>query len=50
MKKWVNGRHFCIDEERLEKLSVTGEFLSFYLSYMMITSFHSQFFVLQLVK
>ena len=50
MKKWVNGRHFCIDEEHLEKLSVTGEFLSVYSSYMMITSFHSQFFVLQLVK
>ena len=28
MKKWVNGRHFCIDEKRLENLSATGENLS----------------------
>ena len=49
-EKWVNRRHFFIDEKNLEKLGVTGELLSVYSYYMMIRFFHSQVLVLQLVK
>ena len=49
-EKWVNRRHFFIDEKNLEKLGVTGERLSVYSYYMMIRFFHSQVLVLQLVK
>ena len=49
-EKWVNRRHFFIDEKNLEKLVVAGELLSAYSYYMMIRFFHSQAMVLQLVK
>ena len=50
IEKWVNRRHFFIDEKNLEKLGLTGELIFAYLYYMIILSFQSQFMVLQLVK
>ena len=49
-EKWVNRRHFFIDEKNLQKLGLAGELISAYLYYMIILSFQSQFMVLQLVK
>ena len=49
-EKWVNRRHFFIDEKNLQKLGVTGELLSVYSYYMMIRSFYSQVLVLKLIK
>ena len=50
MEKWINPRHFFIDEKTFEKLGLTGERISAYLYYMIILSFQRQFMVLQLVK
>ena len=36
MEKWVNDRHFFIDEKNLQKLGLTGEPISAYLYYMII--------------
>ena len=49
-EKWVNRRHFFLDEKNLQKLGLTGEPISVYSYYMIIPSFQSQFLVLQLVK
>ena len=49
-EKWVNRRHFFIDEKNLQKLGLAGELISAYLYYMIILSSQSQFMVLQLVK
>ena len=50
IEKWVNRRHFFIDDKILQKLGLTGELISAYLYYMIILSFQRQFLVLQLVK
>ena len=50
VEKWVNRRHFFVDEKKLLKLGVTGELISVHSYYMIIPSFQSQFLVLQLVK
>ena len=50
IEKWVNHRHFFIDEKNLQKLGLTGELISVYSYYMIIPSFQSYFLVLQLVK
>ena len=49
IEKWVNSRHFFIDEKHLQKLSLRGQIISAYLYYMIILYF-SQFIILQLVK
>ena len=49
IEKWVNRRHFFIDEKNLQKLGLTEELISAYLYYI-IFSFQSQFMALQLVK
>ena len=50
IEKWVNRRHFFIDEKKLQKLGFSGQLISAYLYYMIIFSFQIQFVVLQLVK
>ena len=50
IEKWVNHRHFFIDEKNLQKLGLTGELISVYSYCMIIPSFQSYFLVLQLVK
>ena len=50
IEKWVNRRHFYIDEKNQQKSGLTGELISVKSYYMIIPSFQSQFVVLQLVK
>ena len=50
IEKWVNRRHFYIDEKNQQKFGLTGELISVKSYYMIIPSFQSQFLVLQLVK
>ena len=41
IKKWVNHRHFFIDEKNFQKLGLAGEFIFVYSYYMIIPSFQS---------
>ena len=50
IEKWVNRRHFYIDEKNQQKFGLAGELISVKSYYMIIPSFQSQFVVLQLVK
>ena len=36
MEKWVNDRHFFIDEKNLQNLALTGKPISAYSYYMII--------------
>ena len=41
IEKWVNRRHFLVDEKILQKFGLIGEFSSVYPYYMIIFSFQS---------
>ena len=49
IERWVDRRHFFINEKNLQKFCLKRELISVLSYYMVIPSFQSQF-LLQLVK